>query len=107
MNRYQDIKQIRNKNQYAGTLNTLYYKTNYYPEIPESEFDIWLITDFSDRLDQLAFQFYGDVTLWWVIAIANPQVLNLGSLFPGPGKQIRVPNDLNLVLSSYNELNEQ
>ena len=107
MDRYQDIEQIRNKNQYAGSLNSLYYKCNFYPVIPDNENDIWLITEFTDRLDQLAFQFYGDVTLSWVIAIANPNVLNLGSITPGIGKQIRIPHDLNEVFSSYNELNEQ
>lgn len=29
---------------------------------------------FGDRFDNLAYQYYGDSTLWWVLAAANPEV---------------------------------
>jgi|TARA_B100001778_G_C18571013_1_gene622596 hypothetical protein len=109
MNRYQDIEKLKNKNVYAGgkgSIGTEYYKCNFYPEIPQDESDIWVITEFTDRLDLLANQFYGDMTLWWIIAIANPDVLNMGELTCGVGKQIRIPQNINEILSSYNELNE-
>ena len=72
MNRYQKIKKIRNENQFVGTIGDQYYRTNYYPEIPPLETDIYVETEFGDRLDLLANRFYGDVTLYWIIATANP-----------------------------------
>lgn len=42
-----------------------------------------------DRIDNIAFKFYGDPLRWWVIADANPQRLDWSSLIPG--ELIRVP----------------
>ena len=105
MGRYGGVREIRNTNENAGPLLTQYYKTVLYPEIPDNPNDIWVITDFGDRLDLLANQFYGDVTLYWVIATANPNYVNFGSLFINEGTQIRIPANLNGILSSYNNLN--
>lgn len=105
MNRYTNIEKLRNTNENVGTLGTQYYRTNFYPEIPESENDIWVITDFGDRLDLLANQFYGDVTLYWVIAAANPNKINFGSLFINEGTQLRIPTNVGDIIFSYNKLN--
>ena len=69
MRRYNDIRQIRNTNEFVGTIGDRYYRTVYYPEVVASETDIYVETEFGDRLDRLAFQFYGDVTLYWIITI--------------------------------------
>ena len=69
--------------------------------------DIYVITDFGDRLDLLSNQFYQDITLYWIIAIANPNKLNLGSINIPPGTQLRIPTDIVGVLQSYNLLNAQ
>ena len=45
--------------------------TTILPVIPANEADIFIQTTSPDRLDKLANTFYGDVTLWWVIAAAN------------------------------------
>jgi len=105
MNRYADIEKIKNQNEFVGTLGTQYYKDVTYPEIPSNENDIWVETEFGDRLDLLANQFYQDVTLYWVIAIANPDKVNMGSLFITPGTQIRIPTDLTNIIDSYKFLN--
>ena len=63
MGRYSKFKPIKNLNPNVGTLGDLYYKTVFYPEVEESEEDIYVITDFGDRLDLLANQFYNDVIL--------------------------------------------
>ena len=63
-------------------------------------------TDPENRLDLLANQFYNDVTLYWIISIANPNKLNLGSLYPSPGSQLRIPINISGIVASYNELNE-
>ena len=33
--------------------------------------DVTIATETGDRLDTLATQFYGDPSMWWVIASAN------------------------------------
>ena len=106
MNRYANIEVLRNENQFVGTLGTEYYKNVTYPEVPANENDIWVETEFGDRLDLLANQFYKDVTLYWVIAIANPDVINMGSLFITEGSQIRIPVNVQAIVDSYNLLNQ-
>jgi len=105
MKRYSNIPTLKNTNENVGTLGTIYYRNNTYPEIPESPNDIWVITDFGDRLDLLANQFYNDVTLYWVIAAANPDYVNFGSLFIAEGTQLRIPTNISDVIDSYNRLN--
>ena len=95
MNRYSNITKIRNTNEFVGTLGDLYYETVNYPEVRPS-----------DRLDRLAFQFYGDVTLYWIIALANPNTQGLGSLFIPVGTQLAIPTNISGFIDSYNRLNE-
>ena len=81
-----------------------YFKSKFYPNIPLSETDDYVITTIGDRLDSLAYSYYRDSTLWWVISMANNNVTK-GSLFPEPGTQLRIPTNLNSVLSLYNQYN--
>jgi nucleoid-associated protein YgaU len=81
-----------------------YYKQKYYPNIPLSETDIYVITTIGDRLDTLAFSYYNDSTLWWVIAMANNNVTK-GSMFPIPGTQLRIPTNIAGVLSLFKQYN--
>ena len=79
------------------------YRTTIYPYIPHSEDDIYIITRDSDRLDLLSGQYYEDVTLWWVIATANN--IGKGTLVVPPGKQLRIPNDVEAAVTAFNEFN--
>ena len=106
MNRYNKIERRRNTNEFVGTLGTEYYRTVFYPEVAPSENDIYVETEFGDRLDLLANQFYNNVSLYWIIAIANPNVISFGSLMPPVGTQLRIPTDISGILDSYNSLNE-
>ena len=105
MNRYNKIQKLRNTNEFVGTLGDLYYRTVYYPEFGPSETDIYVETEFGDRLDRLAYQFYKDVTLYWIISISNPNTLNLGSITIPPGTQLRIPINVNGIISRFNQLN--
>ena len=105
MNRYENIKKLRNENEFVGTIGDVYYRTNYYPEIEPQESDIYVETEFGDRLDLLADRFYGDVSLYWIISICNVNVLNLGSLFLPAGAQLRIPVNINGIVSRFNQLN--
>jgi hypothetical protein len=77
-----------------------YYETNIYPEILPTNNDYYVITTAGDRLDLLAFDFYQDSSLWWVIASAN--ALPGDSIFVPVGIQLRIPTDLQTVLNEYN-----
>lgn len=64
----------------------------YYPFIPYRDSDIYLYAKRSDRLDLLAYRYYKDVSLWWVIASANN--IGKGTLLIEPGR-IRIPYPVN------------
>lgn len=97
-NRYQHSKVLRTEQ------GRRYFSTTKYPRIPLSEEDIYVYTTEGDRFDLLAFQYYKDPTLWWVISVANEE-LTQGSLIPPIGSQIRIPGNVFNVLSSFEELN--
>jgi hypothetical protein len=87
----------------AKPVGTQYYRPTYYPNITVTPQDNYIITKTTDRLDLIAFDFYGDSTLWWILAMANN--LPGDSLYPGKGVQIRIPANLSLVLAEYNRDN--
>lgn len=82
-----------------------YYKGKVYPSIPLSETDVYVVTTIGDRLDLLAYQYYRDVNLWWIISVANNNVTK-GSLFPAPGTQLRIPTDVSSVTRLFNDFNQ-
>jgi hypothetical protein len=78
-----------------------------YPQISLDSQDIYLYTTQGDRYDVLAFNFYKDEDLWWIINRANPNQ-DFASLFPAIGSQIRIPspNRLSSILLQYDILNQ-
>jgi hypothetical protein len=96
--RYQYIPITKNDN------GERYFTTNIYPDIPVDINDIYIITTITDRLDILAYDFYGDTTLYWIISMANN--LPGDSLIPAPGTQIRIPTNIQSVLNLYNIINQ-
>lgn len=74
-----------------------------YPEIPETENDIYVITTGTDRYDKLALQFYQDSSLWWVIAMANNSKTD--SLAVQQGVQLRIPANPGNAVSLFEEFN--
>ena len=47
------------------------YRSRIYPNIPLQDSDLYIVTQTGDRLDTLAYQYYEDASLWWIIATAN------------------------------------
>ena len=47
---------------------------------------------------------YGDKNLWWVLSIANVD-LSQNSLYIPVGSQLRIPSNIQKIISSYNRLN--
>lgn len=109
MNRYQDIRILR-KVEDTKTLGPRYRRGTKYPEVSFNEDDIYVITTQGDRYDLLAQQYYGDYTLWWIIAVANvgdyTSEIPLNSLFIPVGTQLRIPIDIQDVLFNYTRLNQ-
>ncbi len=98
MNRYENVK-IRKSIIKRGKKTPLSYEntsksTTLYSNIPESDNDLYVISQYGDRLDQLANQYYGDVTLWWYIAKAN----HLKFMTIPPGTRLRIPHSVQFAL---------
>ena len=98
MNRYQNIPETKIDKK-------LVYVTSRYPEVPLSENDIYVYTTQGDRFDVLALQYYKDSSLWWVISIANTNILPQNSLIIPEGLQIRIPAFYNGIVSAFNVIN--
>ena len=81
------------------------YEQTLYPKRDEAENDIYITARVGDRLDMYAHRFYRDTSLWWVIAQANE--LSDGSLSVEPGKQIRIPQNLQKILSDLEFINRK
>jgi hypothetical protein len=96
--RYQNIQVTK-----LQATGSQYYLNNIYPDIPLSNEDNYVITVLGDRLDLLAFDFYGDTSFWWVIASANS--LPGDSLYTEPGMQLRIPVDLSAIINEYKLVN--
>ena len=79
------------------------YRTTYYPTIPESSDDFYITVSEVDYLDSLAKKYYGDETLWWIIARAN----NLPGykLSVNTNKQLRIPGNISMIMNRLKELN--
>ena len=78
-------------------------KTTLLPIIPDSEDDIYIISRVGDRLDNLANEYYGDTSLWWIIARANN--IGKGDLVIPSGMQVKIPQDKESIIDIYNSLN--
>ncbi len=95
-------RNIRNRRNEEGKR---YYKPIKYPEIPLSSNDIYVITTIGDRLDSLAYQFYNDIELWWIISTANPDVIRRDSFNLNPGLEIRIPANVSNIVRVFEDLN--
>ena len=97
MERYTDIE-IRKTD-----TGRRFRKTVQYPVIEPSFEDTYIIGMESDRLDNLAWKYYKDTALWWIIARANG--VGKGDLSVPPGSQIRIPANPLDIVTKFNELN--
>tara|TARA_R110000851_G_scaffold330169_1_gene502717 strand:- start:326 stop:622 length:297 start_codon:yes stop_codon:yes gene_type:complete len=98
MDRYNYTKILKTQ------LGKRYLKTVRYPVIERSTKDLYIVARDGDRLDNLANQYYKDVTLWWIIARANN--IGKGDLTVPLGKQIRIPSNYTDIVDSFNSLNK-
>jgi len=78
------------------------YTSTYYPPIPLTNSDQFIQTKVGTRLDNLAQVYYGDSTLWWVIAKANG-IKGFTSL--KPNTKLRIPSNISEILEKFKQLN--
>ena len=91
-NRYASSNIINNikKSQSDGSVKKVRrLSTTVYPDFSTPN-DVFIISQEGDRLDILAHEYYGDETLWFVIARSNN--IGHGTLLVEPGKVLRIPN---------------
>ena len=94
---------------YTNTIKDIDTKKNYmestiYPKIKPSDNDYYIITEQGDRFDLLAFKYYGDVSMWWFIAVENN--INDASFFVEPGIQLRIPANTNEIMNDLYKINK-
>lgn len=97
--RYENIKILKD-----SSTGIRYYRGVKYPYIPEDDDDVYIITTFGDRLDLIAYDYYGSVNDYWILMAANN--IPRDSLFPPPGTQLRIPVNVSSARLAYNSLNE-
>ena len=78
------------------------YTTTYYPPIPLTNSDQFIQTKEGTRLDNLAQAYYGDSTLWWIIAKANG-IRGFTSL--PSNTRLRIPSNISEILEKFKQLN--
>jgi nucleoid-associated protein YgaU len=71
------------------------FETVRFNKPPVAPDDQYIITREGDRFDLLSHQFYGDVSLWWFIALAND--IRPASMIVPEGIQLRIPTNLDEV----------
>lgn len=97
MNRYNEIETQKDTN------GRRFKKTVLLPVIEPSVSDIYIIGQVGDRLDTLAYKYYQDSSLWWIIARANN--IGKGDLTVPVGIQLRIPQNQYDIIRDYEELN--
>jgi nucleoid-associated protein YgaU len=75
------------------------YQARIYAKIPLSDNDMYVATETGDRLDSLAFQYYGDSTYWWIIAAANK--LHNGKFALPDGTILRIPMNYIDIINDF------
>ena len=72
-----------------------------YPNIPKTDDDIYVATETGDRFDTLAYQFYNDSTLWWIIASANN--IHNANIGLREGTILRIPQNYIDILRDFEQ----
>ena len=96
------MKRYNNTTQKVDKSGIRVYQTTYYPEIKISDSDVFIFPKDGERLDNLAYKYYGDTTLWWIIAKANGIK---GVAVPPLDEPIRIPGNVTNIIEKFNDLN--
>lgn len=98
---YTRLIQDRRKNTIKGPR---FFTNTKYPEVPLSNTDVYVYANQGDRFDTLAQQYYDNSSYWWIISIAN-NTLRQDSYYLPLNQQIRIPQNIQPILSAFDQLN--
>jgi len=99
MSRYTNSEKLQTKGS-----KKQYLESTIYPIVKASDTDLYIISEKGDRLDLLANKYYGDQTMWWIIATATN--INNATFYVEPGIQLRIPVDITKVLTDLQNINK-
>tara|TARA_B100000745_G_scaffold29399_1_gene18719 strand:+ start:111 stop:416 length:306 start_codon:yes stop_codon:yes gene_type:complete len=97
MNRYKH-QHVKRDSDGRRKLSTIQY-----PKIISKNSDIIYRTKESDTYSSLAYRFYNDKTLWWIIARANEDFR--GNIRPKVGIKLIIPRDISDIITKLNRDN--
>ena len=97
MNRYEFTKIKKDKNGRRS------YKITRYPEIRIQDTDTFHFARDFERFDWLAYKYYKDSSLWWVIAKANGYSHESR---PKIGEKIRIQRNIASILDDFRKINK-
>ena len=78
------------------------YSSTYYPDMPLENSDEFIQTKAGTSLDNVAHTFYGDASLWWIIAKANGIS---GKVVIPSQTYLRIPSNVGGIVAKFQELN--
>lgn len=79
------------------------YKSTIYPPVLPADSDLQIVSNESDYLDTLAYKYYGDPTLYWIIANVNH--IGKGRMSVAPGLTLRIPVNVSDIVGKFVKLN--
>lgn len=82
------INNVRKVSPNGSEKNVSRLSIPFYPSFNDNE-DVYIVSQMGDRLDSIAFEYYGDISYWFVLAAANN--LGRGTMAIPPGLVIRIP----------------
>ena len=80
-------------------------KSTLYPEIRINDGDKFIYPLPGDRLESIAYRYYGDTTLWWIIAKAND--IRDGGFGLKPSVKIRIPSNVPRIINDLRTINNE
>lgn len=86
----------KNNNVLKDNNNKKYYSSWERISVPKKQDDIYIIWKDPLTTQNLAYKYYNDSTLWWIILLANNKKLESGFF---SGEVIRIPKNPNLLFS--------
>lgn len=97
-NRYKDIRRKKDpKTGFSYRIPVLY------PKIEERDDDVLHRVIVGERLDLLAYRYYNDSGLWWIISRANG--LDPSIISPEVGIELNIPQNTGDILTRFQSLN--
>lgn len=85
--------------------NEKFYETRFLPDVERRPTDVIITVDKPQRLDRIAFQYYDDAKLWWVVAAANN--IGRGDWNVSAGTRLRIPQNLSAIASETKDINDK